>query len=116
MNSVERVRALCKERNIPISRLERDLGFANGYISQLRKGVFPSNRLLEIAEYLSVSPDFLMNGDQPKTRTVIQSDNGPIQLENTYLRLAQGAQALGLDDEDVDTILALYTKHKQKNE
>lgn len=38
MTSVERIRNLCKERKIPISRLERDLGFANGYIGQLRKG------------------------------------------------------------------------------
>lgn len=63
MNSVERVKAICKERKIPISRLERDLGYANGYIAQLRKGVFPSDRLIEIANYLSVSPDYLMNGD-----------------------------------------------------
>lgn len=45
MNSVENVKAICKERKIPISKLEKDLGFANGYISQLRKGVFPYDRL-----------------------------------------------------------------------
>lgn len=45
MNSVERVKQLCKERKIPISRLEKDLGFANGYIGQLRKGTFPDDRL-----------------------------------------------------------------------
>jgi hypothetical protein len=28
MNSVDRVKAICKERNIPISKLEKDLGFA----------------------------------------------------------------------------------------
>lgn len=62
MNSVERVRELCKERKIPVSRLERELGYANGYINQLRKGVFPADRLLEIANYFSVSVDFLMTG------------------------------------------------------
>lgn len=30
MNSVERVKNLCKERGIPVSRLEKELGFANG--------------------------------------------------------------------------------------
>ena len=55
MNSVEKVKAICKERKIPISRLERELGYANGYISQLRKGTFPSDRLIEIANYLNVS-------------------------------------------------------------
>ena len=64
MNSVERVRKLCKERKIPVYRLEKDLGYANGYINQLRKGVFPADRLLEIANYFSVSVDFLMTGNE----------------------------------------------------
>ena len=54
MNSVERVKEICKERKIPISKVERDLGYANGYIGQLKKGVFPADRLLDIAEYLGV--------------------------------------------------------------
>lgn len=62
MNSVERVKQLCKERKIPISKLEKDLGYSNGYISQLRKGVFPSDRLASIAEYLGVSTNFIMLG------------------------------------------------------
>ena len=62
MNSVDRVKKICKERKIPISRLERDLGFSNGYIGQLRKGVFPSDRLTLIADYLNVSVDYLMTG------------------------------------------------------
>ena len=45
MTSVERVKAICKERKIAISRLEKDLGFSNGYIGQLRKGVFPDDRV-----------------------------------------------------------------------
>lgn len=60
MNSVEKVKKLCKERKIPISKLEKDLGYANGYIGQLKKGVFPSNRLSEIAIYLSVPISYLM--------------------------------------------------------
>ena len=64
MNSVERVKAICKERKIPISKLERDLGYANGYIGQLKKGVFPSDRLMEIAEYLSVSHTYLLTGEK----------------------------------------------------
>ncbi len=62
MNSVERVKQICKERNIPISKLERDLGFSNGYIGQLRKGVFPADRLIQIATYLNVSSEYLMSG------------------------------------------------------
>lgn len=67
MNSVERVKAICKERKIPISKIEKDLGYANGYIGQLRKGVFPANRLQDISEYLGVSTEYLLNGDDGKT-------------------------------------------------
>lgn len=69
MNSVERVKQLCKERKIPISRLEKDLGFANGYIGQLRKGTFPDDRLLKIAEYLNISASYIMGTDETQTGT-----------------------------------------------
>lgn len=79
MNSVERVRAICKERKIAISKLEKDLGFSNGYIGQLRKGVFPADRLAAIANYLSVTPDYLMHGEErKKTPVLTQKDERDI--------------------------------------
>lgn len=63
MTCIERVRAICKERGIPIYKLERDLGFGNGYVGRLMKGVFPAHRLYAIAEYLGVTPEYLMHGD-----------------------------------------------------
>lgn len=64
MTSVDRVKKICKDRKIPISRLEKDLGFANGYIGQLRKGVFPDDRLVSIAIYFNVSADYLLYGEE----------------------------------------------------
>lgn len=64
MNSVERVKAICKERKIAISKLEKDLGFSNGYIGQLRKGVFPADRLMAISDYLELSVDYLATGEE----------------------------------------------------
>ena len=63
MNSVDRVKKICKDRKIPISKLERELGFSNGYISQLRKGVFPADRLALIADYLQISSNYLLTGE-----------------------------------------------------
>lgn len=63
MNSVEKVKKICKERKIPISRLERDLGYSNGYVGQLRKGVFPADRLSEIAVYLDIPMESLLETD-----------------------------------------------------
>ena len=69
MNSVERVKAICKERKIPISKLESDLKFGNGYIGQLRKGVFPADRIVKIADYLGVTTDYLLTGEKEKAPT-----------------------------------------------
>ena len=77
MNGVDRVKAICKDRKIPISKLEKDLGYANGYIGQLRKGVFPSDRLMEIASYLSVSPMYILTGKSE------EKEKSPDQLELT---------------------------------
>lgn len=89
MNSVERVKQICKERKIPIYKLEKDLKYSNGYIAQLRKGVFPANRLSEIANYLSVSTEYLMTGKadepyylNPETAAIAQEifDNPDLRL------------------------------------
>ncbi len=69
MTSVEIVKNICKSRKIPIHRLEKDLGYSNGYISQLRKGVFPSDRLTEIAAYLDVPLEMLLGSEPENSET-----------------------------------------------
>lgn len=64
MNQVERIKQICKERKIPISRLERDLGYANAYFAQLKKGFLPPDRLSAVANYLGVSEDYLNSGEE----------------------------------------------------
>ena len=63
MNVVERVQYECKKKKIPISRLERECGFSNGYIRNLREGKIPADRLLIIADYLKVPYLYLLNGE-----------------------------------------------------
>lgn len=79
MNSVERVKSLCKERKIPISKLEKDLGYSNGYVGQLRKGVFPADRLASIAKYLNVSSEYLLNGNESEQPTLTKKDEKCIE-------------------------------------
>lgn len=54
MNEVEKIKELCKSKKIPISKLERDLGFGNGYINNVKPGKIPSERVRAIADYLDV--------------------------------------------------------------
>ena len=60
MTTVETVKEICQKRGIPISRLERECGFANGYIRRLSKGTFPNDRLVKIAEFLGVTTNYLL--------------------------------------------------------
>ena len=111
MNSVERVKSICKNRKIPISKLEKDLGFSNGYIGQLRKGVFPDDRLGRIADYLGVTVDYLMNGDEIDKKVLNEKDERDIKqaIEDFKKRLSTaGVMYDGepLDEESQAAILA----------
>ena len=65
MNSVEIVKKLCKERNVSIARLEKELGFSNGYIGKLKKGVFPTDKAMAIANYFGLPLEYLQTGKFP---------------------------------------------------
>lgn len=82
MNSVDIIKKVCKERKIPISRLERDLGYGNGYIGQLRKGTIPSDRAIEIADYLNIDLQYLMSGEESlrtNEKTLTRKDERDIE-------------------------------------
>lgn len=66
MNTVERIKMICKERKIPISKLEKECGFGNGYINQLRKGSIPDDRLRVVSDFLKISVDELSTGEKPE--------------------------------------------------
>lgn len=65
MDQVERVKQICKQRGIAIAKLERECAFSNGYIRGLREGRLPADRLYKIAEYLDVSPEYILTGKEP---------------------------------------------------
>lgn len=112
MNSVERVKAICKERKIAISRLEKDLGFANGYIGQLRKGTFPAERLSDIAAYLSVSTEYLMTGKEKKP-----TDYGERCISDDDLKFALWGECGDIGDDDLADVrrYAAFVRERKKS-
>jgi transcriptional regulator with XRE-family HTH domain len=96
MNSVERTKEICKIKRIPISRLEKDLGFANGYIGQLKKGTMPADRLAKIADYLGVSQTYLLYGEKEKP-----TSNDADELDKTLIKLL-----CDLDEEETTQVRA----------
>lgn len=108
MNAVERVKAICKERKIRISKLESDLGFGNAYISGLKKGVFPNDRLEQIANYLDVSMHYLSTGEEevPVTEQAdlwiaIRKDKKLLEALEKYMNLSDKKKKHVIDTIDV---------------
>ena len=112
MNAVDRVKALCMERKIPISKLERDLGFANGYIGQLRKGVFPSDRLMKIADYFSVPHLYLLNGETEAPTQTVEQDI----LDEIDVAFYGDYKVLSEDDKETLRAMARLMRERRSNQ
>lgn len=95
MNTVERIKTICKERKIAISTLEKTCGFANGYIGQLKKGSVPDDRLIKIADYLKVSIDYLMTGEENPISDDMVSEH--IELISKWEKLSEKQRNAILD-------------------
>lgn len=65
-NSVQYVRDICKERKIAISQLEKDCGFANGYLNPKKIVKISYDRAIVIAKYLDISVEDILNGPENK--------------------------------------------------
>ena len=61
MKTADVIRALCKKRGMSVTSLEDILGFGNG---SLTKDTYPrSDRLYKVAQYFSVSMEYLITGE-----------------------------------------------------
>lgn len=69
-NSVQYVREICQQRKIPISQLEKECGFSNGYLNPKKMTKIPYDRALSIAEYLSIPVESIMTGKNETAPTV----------------------------------------------
>lgn len=84
MTVSERVKQACKERHIPVSKIEQHFGFSNGYIAQMKDEFIPYDRIAKIADYLGTSVQYLMTGEEK---------NGPVLTEQEK-RLLENFRAL----------------------
>ena len=75
---IVRIKELCKRREISLSRLERECGFSNSYLTNLRAGKMPADRLQKVADYFGVSTKFLLTGEEdeeyysPEAKEIMQ--------------------------------------------
>lgn len=109
-------KSLCVKKGVSVSKACIEMGLSRSIAAKWKNTRSnPSAEVLpKIAQYFNVSTDYLL-GNEPQKEASSQKDDSAPQLQGVYLRLAKGAQELGLDEEDVDTILALYRKHRKNN-
>ena len=73
MTVLERIKTLCREKKgISITALEQILKYSNGSLAKAKD--IPSSRIKEIADFLGVSIDYLMTGEEPKVDLSAQAD------------------------------------------
>ena len=65
----EYIKSVARSEGTSAAKIERDLGFSNGYIGTVRDSSFPYERLLKIAEYLDVSADYLWTCGESASNT-----------------------------------------------
>lgn len=65
MTLANKIKALCKEKNISVHKLEMELGFGNGYIMRLTDAM-PTDRAVKVAEYFGLPSDYFLPGQQKK--------------------------------------------------
>jgi len=63
-NSVQFVRDICKERGIPVSLLERQCGFSNGYLNPKKLTRLPYDRAKTIADFLGIEVTQILTGEK----------------------------------------------------
>ena len=82
---VEKIRAICKEKGIPVSQLEKALGYANGYLNPKKAANIRLDRLAEIANFLGVSltdidENFTENGTVEMLQSLRDEDRALLQV------------------------------------
>ncbi len=108
----ETIMSLCEAKGIKGGKMCTDIGISKSMLSDLKNGrkkTLSAETLAKIADYFDIPVEDLMGMELPTEYREL------LKIGGTYLRLAREAQKLGLDDEDVDAILTIYSKHKKKN-
>lgn len=85
MTVIERIKETARlKKNISLTVLEQQLGYSNGSLAKAKD--IPSSRVMEIADFLNVSMDFLMTGKDNRIETPAYDDEH-IELITLYSKL-----------------------------
>ena len=102
MTLKERIKQLCKNNEISMNQLEKELGFAVGYISKLDKSTPNSKYIQRIADYFNVSVDYLMTGKENEfTVEMAKKDVALSKMESRLKEYAIRMSELSKEKQDL---------------
>lgn len=110
MDLYEKIKELAFAKNISISRLEEELGFANASLKRWRSSNPGADKLTKVADYFHVSVDYLLGREELE-----QPQFSPELLD--AIDNAEGFSGQPLDNHDKEIIkglLAAYLAGKNK--
>lgn len=71
MTLLDRVKLLCKERNVSQGKMEKEIGISNGASSKWKVSSPSLEILQKLSTYFDVSVDYLMSGkDEPEKKEI----------------------------------------------
>lgn len=134
MGLYEQIRDIAKSKGYSVNRLEQELGFARSSINKFNKNKPSVEKLQQIADFLNVSLDFLMTGQEAQkaenSPELTTRDERDIKKDLDSLREKLENKEYGpaaydgqdIPDEDVDLFLGqvelmlrrLKVKNKEK--
>ena len=111
-NSVLYVRELCQQRKIPVSQLEKDCGFANGYLNPKKLAKIPYDRAQRIADYLGISVSKILTGEETEKAP---ADIGKRSVSDEEIKFALFGGDGEITDEMYDEVkrFAAYIKQRE---
>lgn len=114
---MNRIKELRTNKGIGQKDFAKILNVSQGTLSNWERSVHDpdSNTLFFLADYFNVSIDYLLYKTDNPTIKNIRKEEEEYTPKGIYFRLAKEAEAIGLDEEDINEILAVYKRHKERN-
>lgn len=75
---VEYIREACKQKNIPVSKLEKDLNYSNGYLNPKKLKKIPYDRAVQISRYLNIDINIILGNESTEADSLTQKDERDI--------------------------------------
>lgn len=115
MGLYEQIRDIAKEKGYSVNKLEKELGFARSSINKFNKNRPSLDKIQQIADYLNVSVDYLMTGnDDAKKENIsdISNDNLDVakDIDRLILQMSKSGKLTYDGKELLDVEVELFRK------